>query len=39
MWTMELTPDLSSMVNQYTDQLIQKDRLINTILGKLLSAW
>lgn len=39
MWTMELTPDLSSMVNQYTDQLIQKDRLINTILGKILYAW
>lgn len=35
MWTMELTPDLSSMVNQYTDQLIQKDRLINTILDQL----
>ena len=33
MWTMELTPDLSNMVNQYTDQLLQKDRLINTILG------
>nr|XP_022287742.1 nuclear pore complex protein Nup205-like isoform X2 [Crassostrea virginica] len=35
MWTMELTPDLSNMVNQYTDQLLQKDRLINTILDQL----
>ncbi|KAK3098344.1 hypothetical protein FSP39_018633 [Pinctada imbricata] len=32
MWTMELSPELSDMVNKYTDQLISKDGLINKIL-------
>ena len=35
-WTMELTPDLSNMIMQFTDQLIVKDKLVNKILGNIL---
>ena len=34
MWTMELSPELASLVNTYTDQLINRDGLVNKILGK-----
>ena len=34
-WTMELSPDLSNMIMQFTDQLIIKDNLVNKILGNI----
>ncbi|OWF55575.1 nuclear pore complex protein Nup205-like [Mizuhopecten yessoensis] len=34
-WTMELSPDLANLVTQFTDQLIQKDGLVNKVLDLL----
>jgi hypothetical protein len=35
---MELSPDLSNMIMQFTDQLIIKDNLVNKILGNIFFA-
>lgn len=35
-WTMELTPELTNIITQFTDQLLTKDALVNKILGLII---